>query len=119
MEVITSDKIVHTKPDRIDYPFAASAKLFHTKQLFLSSEKVEPGKKASSPHFHQSIDEIIYVLRGELHAYEGEKMKVLGEGDAICFYANSKELHYLENQTSSEAEFLVFRRSTTSEDVVY
>ena len=102
-----------------EYPYALSDKLFHTKQLFLYSEKVRPGTKASAPHLHKAIDEIIYVTKGTLEAVEGEEKIVLSPGDSVCFRAGSDLKHYLENTSDEEAEFLIFRRANSKEDVVY
>lgn len=101
------------------YPYALSDKLFHTKQLFLYSEKVLPGKRASAAHYHKSLDEIIYVTSGELWAIEAEEEVLLCAGDSACFQANSKRMHHLENRSKEEAEFLIFRKAIQIEDVVY
>lgn len=78
-----------------------------------------PGKKSSAPHFHKEIDEIIFVTKGELFAYEDEQEVLLKEGDSACFYANSKKRHYLYNKSESVAEFLLFRKNISQNDVVY
>lgn len=102
-----------------EYPYALSSEVFHTKQLFLYSEKVLPGKRASAPHNHRSIDEIAVVTKGELVAHEGEMTTHLLPGDAICFASGTDDFHYLENRGDKEAEFLLFRRSTKKDDTVY
>ncbi len=122
MKIKRAKELIYSLPENRtleDYPYSLSDKVFHTNQLFLYSEKALPGRKASAPHFHRSIDEIIYVLNGELVAVEGEESCVLRRGDSICFLANSQKMHYLENRSDNEAEFLIFRRSTTLNDVVY
>lgn len=122
MQIKRKNDIIHLKPqskDSDDYAFALSAEVFHTQQLFLYSEKVEPGKKSSSPHFHKSIDEIVMVTKGELYAYEEDQEVLLKAGDAICFSANSKKKHYLENKSSEISEFLLFRKAIKQNDVVY
>lgn len=122
MDIKHSNEINHELPlgkSLEEYPYALSSKVFHTKQLFLYSEKVLPGKKSSAPHYHRSIDEIIYITQGELIVFEGEERALLRKGDSTCFYANSEKLHYLENQSNDEAIFLIFRRSTVSDDVIY
>jgi len=101
------------------YPYALSDKIFHTKQLFLYSEQVRPGTQASAPHFHKSIDEIIYVTKGTLVAIEGEEKVTLVKGDSVCFRGGTDEKHYLENISEDEAEFLIFRRANSSDDVGY
>lgn len=114
-----SDVIHKVASDDSDYPYSKSAQVFHTNQLFLYSEKVEPSKKASAPHFHRSIDEIAYVTSGELYAIEGEEETLLKKGDSILFQANSQKKHYLENRSNRSAEFLLFRRSAKTNDVIY
>ncbi|MDP7320561.1 MAG: cupin domain-containing protein [Bacteriovoracaceae bacterium] len=117
-----SSEIKHKVPlgkSEQDYPYAWSQKIFHTEQLFFHSEKVKPGKKSSAPHYHKTIDEIIYVVSGKLAAIEGDQRMSLEKGDSICFYANSDKKHYFENLSDSDAEFLIFRRADKKEDVVY
>ncbi|CBW27288.1 conserved hypothetical protein [Halobacteriovorax marinus SJ] len=122
MEIKRSSELNHKLPtsnSEKDYPFALSAEVFKTNQLFLYSEKVRPGTKASAPHYHRSIDEIIYVTNGELIAVEGSKETKLESGDFVIFKANSELLHYLENRTGTEATFLIFRRNTKNDDVKF
>jgi len=122
MQIKRKSDIEHKTPKGKDpkkYPYAQSDKIFHTKQLFLYSEKVSPGKKASAPHLHSSIDEIIVVTKGELYAIEGTEEVILSEGDSICFSAGSDQKHYLENRSDTDAQFLIFKRANSKVDVVY
>ncbi len=116
MEIIRQKEIVHRNPSmNLDYPYALSSIMFETSQLFVSSELVKPGKKSSAPHYHRKYDEIVLVTRGELHAFEGCECKVLSIGDSVCFLANSEKLHYLENKSASDAEFILFRKNASIE----
>tara|TARA_Y100000768_G_scaffold388408_1_gene384169 strand:+ start:40286 stop:40666 length:381 start_codon:yes stop_codon:yes gene_type:complete len=122
LEIKRSSEIKHTIPSgrsSDDYPYALSDKIFSTKQLSLYSEKVRPGTKASAPHFHKDLDEIIYVTKGTLEAVEGESRVTLSKGDSVCFYAGSGEKHYLENNTDSDSEFLIFKMRKSIDDVAY
>ena len=122
MDIKRKEDIGHKLPSgrsEEDYHYALSDKIFHTKQLFVYSEKVRAGKKSSAPHLHSAIDEVIHVTKGELYAYEGNDSVVVKEGDSICFYAKSSEKHYLENKSEFDAEFLIMRRSIHKYDVVY
>lgn len=122
MEISREKERTHLRPkpkNGVEYPYSASAKVFHTKQLFLYSEKLLPGKRASAPHFHRAIDEIITVISGELYAIEGDEEVRLLAGDSVCFKANSGKKHFIENRSEVEATFLVFRRATRQRDVVY
>lgn len=120
MDIKRGSETIHQTPSNDpDYPYSKSAQVFHTNQLFLYSEKVEPGQKASAPHFHRSIDEIAYITDGEIFVIEGEDETILKKGDSILFKANSQKKHYLENRSNASAGFLLFRRSTKANDVVY
>jgi uncharacterized cupin superfamily protein len=122
MDIKRYQDLVHKIPNsksEEDYPFALSAEVFNTNQLFLHSEMVRPGTKASAPHFHRSIDEIIYVTSGELIAVEGSQESKLEIGDFAIFKANSELLHYLENRSNTEATFLIFRRNLDKSDVKF
>lgn len=122
MDYIRKKELIYKRPelkDKSEYPYSSSAKVFHTEQLFLYSEKVRPGDKSSAPHFHKKIDEIVVVTKGELVAYEDEQEVLLKEGDSVCFYANSEKRHYLQNKSDCDAEFLLFRKSGLEGDVVY
>ena len=121
MKVKSHNDLTHKLPSsplEDDYPYALSAEVFNTKDLFLYSEKVRPGTKASAPHYHSSTDEIAFLLDGELIAVEGSKEVILNKGDFICFEANSKKLHWLENRSEEEATFLIFRKSTVNNDII-
>ena len=122
MEIKYKKDLKHEIPDTDlgdEYPYAMSAEIFLTKQLFLYSERVMPYSKASAPHYHRSIDEVVYITKGEFVAVEGEDEKVLKTGDFALFEANSQKLHYLENRTDIEAEFVIFRRSIEKNDVIF
>lgn len=122
MDIVPAKTIKHKTPkdrDESTYAYALSATLFNTKQLFVSSELVGPGKRASAPHTHQKIDEIALVVKGELYAHEGEQVSKLEQGDFVYFRAGSAKKHFLENKSDSNAEFLVIRQATTSSDAIY
>lgn len=122
MIISKKENLVYQKPNSKndeDYQYSSSAKVFQTKQLFLYSERVEAGKTSSAPHFHKSIDEIVVITKGELYAFEGEEETLLKAGDSLCFIANSKKKHYLENRSQEASEFLLFRKSVSKNDVVY
>lgn len=118
MKYKSTTNLVHEKP-REDYPYAASAKIFHTDQLFLYSEEVAPGHKSSASHFHEKIDEIILVVEGELYAHEGQDSQLLKAGDSLCFFANSQAKHYLENKSDRNARFLLFRKTSSKPDAQF
>lgn len=122
MEIVRGSEINHRLPSTLkkdDYPYALSGELFSTPQLFVTSERLRPGTKASSPHYHRTIDEIAYITKGEVYACEGDREVLLKAGDSILFSKNSQEFHFLENRSEDEAEFILIRRKTRHLDVIY
>lgn len=122
MEVRLKCELRHQYPNgknEKSYPYGKSDKIFHTDQLFLYSEVVPAGRRASAPHRHTATDEIIYIIKGELLAFEGDQSVLLKAGDSVCFKQRSQDNHYLENQSNEDSEFLIFRRSTKKEDVIF
>jgi len=119
MLITRKSTLRHTKPDIKNYAYAASAKVFVTEDLFIYSEQVSPGDRASAPHFHRDMDEVAIITKGTLVAFEGSEQVELSEGDSICFEKNSEKLHFLENQSQELAEFLVIRKNLQKDDAVY
>ena len=108
MEIIRQIEIVHLNPsNRPEYIYAQSAKIFHTNQLFLYSEKLGPQKKSSAPHYHRSIDEIAYIIQGEIYAIEEASEVLLKKGDSVLFKANSQAKNYLENSLNKNKKKLI------------
>lgn len=103
---------------RENYQYADSAQVCLTDQIFSYQERVAPRKYSSKPHFHSKIDEVIYVLSGELVAFEGEESVTLQAGDSVCFKADSKLNQYLKNNSTEDAEFLIFRANLKESDVI-
>jgi len=89
-----------------------------SKQLFLSLEIIQPKTRSSGAHYHKETEEIIFVLKGEVKAFEGDQETLLIEGDSVIFNADSGQKHYLKNESENEAQVLVFRRLTKNSDVV-
>jgi uncharacterized cupin superfamily protein len=96
---------------------------FSTDQIFLSVEKLIPAARSSGAHYHSETDEIIYVLKGSVKVVEqGRENKEecdLFEGDSILFEKNSKKLHFLKNDSTTEAQVLVIRKNTENTDVIF
>ena len=91
-----------------------------TKEIFLSIEVLRPRSCSSAPHFHLETDEIVYVLRGEVVAIEGDTEVTLQEGDCALFQAGSNRPHVLQNRSEErEAHVLVIRKPTQTNDAVF
>ncbi|WP_377153852.1 cupin domain-containing protein [Roseateles sp. UC29_93] len=69
-------------------------------------ERLPAGSRSSHRHWHETEDEFVYVLSGELVLIENEE-SVLHAGEAAAWAAGSPVAHCLENRTTSEAVYLV------------
>jgi uncharacterized cupin superfamily protein len=76
-------------------------------------ERLPPGSRSSHRHWHETEDEFIFVLSGELVLVEDEEA-ILAAGDAAAWAAGAPVGHCLENRSSGDAVYLtVGSRSST------
>ena len=68
--------------------------------------RLEPGSGSAQRHWHESEDELVYVLDGEVVLVEDEGETVLRPGDAATFKAGVANGHHLVNRTDRDALFL-------------
>lgn len=92
---------------------------FGSTQIFLAHDIIVPGHRASSAHRHSSIEEVVYITKGELSIFCGEQKMTAREGSFIFFDPNEMELHYLLNETESHAETLTFSINRQGDRVIY
>ncbi|MGL4236324.1 cupin domain-containing protein [Tabrizicola sp.] len=76
------------------------------KQFGVHLERLPPRSRSSHRHWHETEDEFVYVLSGELVLIE-ETETVLRTGDAAGWRAGSPTAHCLENRSSADAIILV------------
>jgi len=69
-------------------------------------ERLPPGSRSSHRHWHETEDEFLYVLSGELVLLEDEE-SVLRAGEAAAWAAGSPVAHCLENRSGADAVYLV------------
>lgn len=69
-------------------------------------EELPPGSQSGRRHWHETEDEMIYVLSGELVLVE-EAETVLRAGDAACWPAGLANGHRLDNRSAAPARYLV------------
>ena len=69
-------------------------------------ELLPPGSRSSFRHWHQTEDEMIYVLSGEVVLIEDVET-TLRAGEAACWPAGSPVAHFLENRSDAVARYLV------------
>ncbi|MDH0865378.1 cupin domain-containing protein [Mitsuaria sp. GD03876] len=86
-------------------------------QFGVRLERLPPGSRSSHRHWHETEDEFVYVLAGELVLVEDET-SVLRAGEAAGWAAGAPVGHCLENRSASEAVYLVVG-SRASKGVVH
>lgn len=78
-------------------------------------ERIPPGSRSSHHHWHETEDELIYLISGELVLIENEET-LLRPGDAAGWKAGEPIVHCLENRSENDAVMLVI--GTRSDDGV-
>jgi uncharacterized cupin superfamily protein len=74
-------------------------------QFGVHLERLPPGSRSSFRHWHETEDEFVFVLDGELVLIEDEET-VLRAGDAAAWKAGVPVGHCLENRSDQHATFL-------------
>jgi uncharacterized cupin superfamily protein len=69
-------------------------------------ERLPPGSRSSHRHWHETEDELVYMLEGEVVLIE-ETETVLRAGDAAAWRAGDPVGHCLENRSAADALYLV------------
>ncbi len=75
-------------------------------QFGVHLERLPPGSRSSFRHWHETEDEFVYVLQGEVVLIEDEET-TLRAGDAAAWKAGFPVGHCLENRSDAVAQFLV------------
>jgi uncharacterized cupin superfamily protein len=75
-------------------------------QLGAHLERLPPGSRSSFRHWHETEDELVYVLAGEVVLIEDEE-SVLRAGDAAAWKAGVAVAHCLENRSAQDATVLM------------
>lgn len=70
-------------------------------------EILSPGASSSYPHWHESEDEMVYVLDGTLTLIEGDREEVMSAGSAATFTAGTETPHSFVNRSDAPARILV------------
>ena len=76
-------------------------------QFGVHLEILHPGGKSSMRHWHESEDELVYVLDGELTLVEDTGATPLRAGEAAAWKAGAANAHRLENRGAADATYLV------------
>jgi len=78
-----------------------------------------PGTRSSIKHWHESEDELVYVLNGEVTLIEGETESILGPGDAAAFPHGRPVGHYLWNRSAAPVQCLVVGTRAQADRITY
>lgn len=66
--------------------------------------EMEPGGKAK-PHFHEDIEQIMYILSGEMYVKIENKETVLSKGDVVII--PKKTIHEVKNVGLTHLRFIL------------
>ena len=75
-------------------------------QFGVNLTRLKPGAASALRHWHQSEDEFVYILEGELVLIENEGETLLQPGDAAGFKAGVPNGHHLINRSQRDAVYL-------------
>lgn len=76
-------------------------------QFGANIDRLMPGAFSSNRHWHDSEDELLYILEGTATAIDDDGTHILGPGDACCWRHGDPNAHHLENRTSQPVCYLM------------
>ena len=75
-------------------------------QFGVRLQRLYPGSRSAHRHWHETEDEFLYLLSGELVLVEDEEC-VLRAGDAAAWAAGEPLAHCLENRSTDVAVYII------------
>jgi uncharacterized cupin superfamily protein len=75
-------------------------------QFGINLTRLKPGAASALRHWHETEDEFVYVLEGEIMLIEDGGTTVLRPGDAAGFKAGVSNGHHLVNKSQRDALYL-------------
>jgi uncharacterized cupin superfamily protein len=88
-------------------------------QFGVNLTRIAAGSASALRHWHETEDEFIYMLDGELVLIENDGETVLKPGDAAAFKAGSGNAHRLINRTARDAVYLEVGTRAPTDHVHY
>ncbi|MEQ1577141.1 MAG: cupin domain-containing protein [Hyphomicrobium sp.] len=88
-------------------------------QFGVNLTTLNPGAMSSQRHWHESEDEFIYVLAGELTLVTMQGEQILRTSMAAGFPAADKNGHHLINKSNVPATYLEIGTRSSEDNVVY
>jgi uncharacterized cupin superfamily protein len=121
MPIITEDTVTRESGDGVLGAFEAL--LFSDSggltQFGARVEILGPGARSSHSHWHESEDEMIYVLEGTVTLIEGGTEHDLPAGAAATFLAGVATGHNLENRSDAPVRYMVVGNRAPRDRVHY
>ena len=87
-------------------------------QFGVHIEVLRPGSKSSLRHWHETEDEMIYMLAGEVVLVEDHET-LLCKGDFARWPAGIPTTHYIENRQDADAQYLTIGTRNPTDTVHY
>lgn len=81
-------------------------------------ERLPPGSRSSHRHWHETEDEFLYMLSGQLVLIEDTEC-ALSAGEAAAWAAGAPVAHCLENRSDADAVFLIIGTRASKGSVHY
>jgi mannose-6-phosphate isomerase-like protein (cupin superfamily) len=82
-------------------------------------ERLRPGRRSSSPHYHTHAEELVLVLSGAVTLIIEGRETLLRARDYIGFRAGHAERHHLRNDGDVDAEYVVIATKPAGDATVY
>lgn len=76
-------------------------------QFGASVQVLMPGAKASLRHWHEHVDEFLFVISGEVTVTEDDGHHTLMPGDSACWPAGVPNGHTVSNRSSAPCSYLI------------
>jgi len=87
-------------------------------QFGVHIEVLPPGSHSSLHHWHETEDEMIYMLSGEVVLVE-ETETLMKAGNVACWPAGHPVGHHLENRSTAKASYLTIGTRKTKDVIHY
>lgn len=99
------------------YSYAVLGDLGGLTQFGVHIEVLAPGTRSSFRHWHETEDEMILMLAGEVTLIEDSET-LLSVGDVACWAKGAGPAHCLENRSGFEARYLTIG-TRAPQDVIH
>lgn len=76
-------------------------------QFGANLQTLQPGARSSNRHWHEKVDEFLFVISGEVTVTENDGAHTLYPGDSAVWPAGVSNAHHVSNQTSEPCTYLI------------